>query len=70
MLQEHDLGFVPAPPGDGLPANDPAASYLIVRLGADGKIEFQGSREDVEVFLRACTREGLVMSLDYFSWCG
>jgi len=46
------------------------AGYLWVSLGADGHIEFRGSRPEVERFLDECADLGIELRLDYLSWCG
>lgn len=68
-LSPSDVEFVPCPVD--IPAGDTrSADYLIVRLGQDGSIQLQGSHREVERFLAECARSGIVLNLDYLSWCG
>lgn len=71
MTVEHKaFAFVDPPPSSAPLFGAEASGYLIVRLSDEGAIEIQGSREHVNSFLQACALHGLILSLDYLSWCG
>ena len=53
-----------------LRATKPEEAYLIVYVTDDGQVWLQGSRPEVEDFLAECAHLGLVIHLDYLSWCG
>lgn len=60
-----------APSAADVPGSDPAqGAELLVRITADGRIEFEGGRAEVEAFLEQCARLGIVLDLAYLSWCG
>lgn len=44
--------------------------YLIINIDQNGYIQFRGSHENVERFLRSCAKSGIIMHLDYLSPCG
>lgn len=67
--QREDLSLVPS--ADDVPlSSGKRGEELVVRISADGHIEFTGSRADVEAFLEELAAEGLVLELRFLSWCG
>jgi len=64
-----ELSLVPS--GDDLPpASGPQGEELVVRISANGRIEFSGSRADIEAFLQECAAAGLILDIEFLSWCG
>ncbi len=67
--EELDFSFVPSPPGtEG--SQPPGPAFLVVSFDRRGCFQIEGSRCEVEMFLRACAEAGFVIHMDCLNWCG
>ncbi len=62
--------LIPALPGGAFVTEPEEINRFVVRISPDGDISFRGSRERIDVFLRACAEVGLETHVDHIALCG